>query len=72
MTDDQKRGIEIYNEGLVLYRKREFKSAISKFQKANERIPGDGPSETYMHRSKDYIESPPPKDWDGVFVMTTK
>ena len=35
-------------------------------------VPEDGPSKVYYERCKYYIDNPPPEDWDGVFVMTTK
>jgi adenylate cyclase len=72
LTDAQKKGIEIYNQGLALYRKRDFKGALSKFQGAGEFMSDDGPSQTYIQRTKDYLESPPAANWDGVFVLTTK
>ncbi len=72
LTDSQKKGFELYNEALDLYRKRNFKEALKKFQQVFDVLPNDGPSTTYIDRSKNYIESPPTEDWDGVFTMTTK
>ena len=42
------------------------------FERALEVRPDDGPSQTYLGRCREYLESPPPEDWDGVYVMTTK
>ena len=72
LTDAQKKAFDIYTEGLELYRARQFKKALSKFEESGKILPKDGPSETYAGRCSDYIEKPPPKNWDGVFVMTTK
>ncbi len=72
LTDAQKRAFEVYTEGLALYRSRKFKEAMKKFQEACSHVPDDPPSLTYIQRSKDYIEHPPEKDWDGVYVMTSK
>jgi adenylate cyclase len=72
LTDDQKKAFEIYREGLQFYRGRQFKKALSKFEQSEKILPQDGPSETYAGRSRDYIDKPPPKNWDGVFVMTSK
>lgn len=72
LTDAQKKGFELFREGLVLYRSRHFKEALKNLQQVHEFLPDDGPAETYIKRAKDYIESPPEKDWDGVYVMTTK
>lgn len=73
LTDHQKRGFEVYHEALTLYRKRHFKEALKKFQQVKEFLPeDDGPTGTYIGRTQDYIEKPPEKEWDGVYVMTTK
>jgi adenylate cyclase len=64
--------IEIYNLGLVLYRKRQFKKAIEEFQFALKINPDDGPSQLYLLRSQAYSKKPPPKDWNGVFELKTK
>ncbi len=72
LTEEQKKAFAIYDSALELYRKRDFKSALSKFGQVTEILPKDGPSETYSGRCNDYLKTPPPADWDGVFVMTTK
>ncbi len=64
--------LKIYNKGLELYRNRKFSEAKTYFQKCLELVPGDGPSEIYIERCEAFIKSPPPEDWDGVFVMKTK
>jgi tetratricopeptide (TPR) repeat protein len=56
----------------MLFRNREFDKAIEFFEHALEINPADHPSRLYIERSRHYIESPPPRDWDGVFVMLTK
>ena len=61
-----------YNQGLQLYKEAKFKEAIVYFEKALSIIPDDGPSQMYINRCKEYIQSPPPPDWDGVYVMKTK
>jgi hypothetical protein len=61
-----------YNKGLDLYRSRHFQEARDFFKKCLEIVPGDGPSQIYIERCDVFIKTPPPADWDGVFVMTTK
>lgn len=61
-----------YNEGLSLYKSRKFSEARDKFRKALDLKENDGPSRVYLERCEHFIENPPPEDWDGVFVMTTK
>lgn len=73
MIDEATKSLlEFYNKGLELYRNRKFKESIKAFEKALEFNPEDGPSAMYIQRCKDYIKNPPPENWDGVYVMTTK
>ena len=72
LTDDQKKAFDIYADALSLYRQRNFKDALAKFSEVGNILKDDGPSKTYSGRCNDYLASPPPENWDGVFVMTTK
>ncbi len=64
--------LQFYNRGLELYRQRKFVESKELFKKCLEILPGDGPSRIYIERCETFIKDPPPPDWDGVFVMTTK
>jgi len=72
LSPERARLRESYEEGLTLYQGREFGAASGAFQRALELDPEDGPSRVYLERSLLYTEQPPPPDWDGVFVMTSK
>ncbi|HEY4743466.1 MAG TPA: adenylate/guanylate cyclase domain-containing protein, partial [Desulfuromonadaceae bacterium] len=60
-----------FEEGLSLYRDRAFAAAKSLFD-ALAATHGDGPSRLYAERCADYLEHPPPADWDGVYTATSK
>ncbi|MBN2322346.1 MAG: tetratricopeptide repeat protein [Spirochaetes bacterium] len=64
--------LELYNRGLELYKRMNFKEALASFQKALELEPSDGPTKLYISRCEELCKNPPPADWDGVFTMTTK
>lgn len=64
--------LSIYNRGLQQYRKREWQAAVQSFRKALEILPEDYPSLLYIDRAKTYEETPPPPEWDGVYVLKTK
>ncbi|MCK9425563.1 MAG: adenylate/guanylate cyclase domain-containing protein [Ignavibacteriaceae bacterium] len=64
--------LSLFNEGLVLYKTFQFKEAATKFAEAKNIKSNDHPSFVYLKRCMHFIEFPPPKDWDGVFRMTTK
>jgi adenylate cyclase len=72
LTDNQRQSLEIYHEGLKLYRSRNWQEAIAYFQQAKQLDPGCRVSEIYEQRANLYQLNPPPADWTGVFVMTTK
>ncbi|MFP4432502.1 MAG: adenylate/guanylate cyclase domain-containing protein [Spirochaetaceae bacterium] len=54
------------------YYNREFDKAARGFQAVLERLPGDYLAEVFLERATTYQASPPPPDWDGIEVMTTK
>ena len=64
--------VELYAQGIQLYRAREFKDALGCFKEALTLHPGDRPSRIYVERSEHFMATPPPEDWDGVWTMTSK
>jgi adenylate cyclase len=59
-------------EGVRLYRNREFVSAARAFEQCLRKHPDDYLSAMYLKRCQVLIETPPNESWDGVFVMTKK
>lgn len=72
ITETQIQLLEQYNKAMALYKQRKWQEAIDEFKKCLEIEPEDHPSQLYIERCEEYIKTPPPEDWDGVFVMTTK
>jgi adenylate cyclase len=72
MTAEQKEAMEIYSEGLKLYRERKFDEAIAYMNQALQLDPTCRVADVYAQRAALYQLNPPPEDWNGVFVMTTK
>ncbi|MBF0164918.1 MAG: adenylate/guanylate cyclase domain-containing protein [Magnetococcales bacterium] len=72
LTPEQERLLGFYLKGYELYRQRSYRLAIEQFEAALGVDPDDGPSRTYVERCREYLESPPLKDWDGVFQLTSK
>ena len=71
LGEEMSEVVRIWNDALALYRRREWESAAGLFESILA-IRDDGPSKTYLERCRSYRTDPPPSDWDGVFVMTTK
>ena len=77
MDKNQSDLVSAFNEGLDLYFKQEWKSALSKFKEASE-LEEDflyrptTPSKIYIERCNAFSKKPPPKDWSGIWAMNTK
>jgi adenylate cyclase len=69
--------VKVFEEGLDLYYQQDWSNALSRFQEA-EKIEdhftsrNTTPSNIYIDRCLKFKESPPGKDWDGVWTMTSK
>ena len=61
-----------FEEGLVLYRSRNFKDAKIIFKELLALNVEDLACQVYIDRCKNFIETPPPEDWDGVYTRITK
>jgi adenylate cyclase len=69
---DQKALARNFQEALADYRHRDWDKARQAFQAILARFPQDGPAKLYLERCEGLAKNPPPKDWDGVYIMTTK
>ncbi len=72
ISEQKKQVLDLFAEGRKAYKLMRFEDARAFFARALQADPDDGPAKVYYARCKHYIENPPPEDWDGVFVMTTK
>src|ERR1051325_1221105 len=63
-----------YQSALNLYRARRFAEAEEhwRVQVTHPYLVGPSPPLVMAERSAEYRENPPPADWDGVYVKTTK
>jgi adenylate cyclase len=64
--------VEIFHDGLRLYRLRKFAEADARFHEALRVDPEDGPSKAYVERCAELSQTSLPDDWDGVYTMHTK
>jgi tetratricopeptide (TPR) repeat protein len=72
ISEEKQKVLTLFAEGRKYYKIREFEKARGFFQEALQVDPADGPSKIYAERCRDLSQNPPPKDWDGVYVMKTK
>ncbi len=64
--------IDVYTQGLNYYKELKWYQALTQFKRVLRYFPTDGPSRVYIKRCLDFIENPPPENWDGVYEFTTK
>jgi adenylate cyclase len=61
-----------FAEGYQNYHEKRFEQAIQHFEKAAATRSEDKTSQLYIERCQEFLEEPPPDNWDGVYVMKTK
>jgi len=59
-----------YADALAAYRQRQWDEALAQLEPLVEQ--GDGPAARLAARCRDYRQTPPPDDWDGVTNMISK
>ena len=63
--------VALFEDALADYRSKHFKEALAKMKKIAETYPAILYT-MYVKRIESYIKSPPPEDWDGVFMFKEK
>ena len=69
--------VNMFEEGLNYYYKQDWNKALETFtssEKLEEKFTSrnTNPSMVYIERCSMFKENPPSKDWDGVWIMTSK
>ena len=64
--------VNYFNEGRRHYREGNWDRAIKSFQEALKGNPNDNLAKTYIEERCKYLKKKKPKDWNGVWVMTSK
>ena len=63
--------LEMFNNGMEYYNEGKWDDAIKQFKKAQKGNPDDKASNMYVERCG-ILKKRDPKDWDGVWVATSK
>lgn len=71
LRNPDKALIERFKDALLLYRHQDFKKAKDIFDSLYNEYK-DKPSGVFSRRCDEFIKTPPPSDWDGVYVAKTK
>ncbi len=77
LSSGMEEAVVQFKKGLALYREQNWAVAIETFRKILKLRPHDVPSQTFLKRCEDFKTASDdgnglPKDWDGVYQMTSK
>jgi adenylate cyclase len=61
-----------FNQAVTVYKERKWDEAIQIFENVAAVNPDLYAAQLYIERCNNFKKSPPPPDWDGVYVMTSK
>jgi hypothetical protein len=64
--------IELYKKAYALYLQREFSQAKEIFSELTQRYTKDKASLRLLESCIEYLQTPPPADWSGISIFTTK
>jgi adenylate cyclase len=72
LPEVQHQIIDRFNQGISLYKAQEWDDAIKVFEDISAMDPNLYATQVYIDRCLDLKNNPPPPEWDGVYIMTTK
>lgn len=72
LPEEKEEALVLYAQALEAYKARDWTGALALFEAALKVCPDDGPSRVYVTRCSEFIENPPPADWDFVVRRTEK
>ncbi len=72
ISPDEEIEIDEYDKALNFYYSQDWGRAKSKFNLLKESYSERKIYDIYLERIENYINTPPPEKWDGVFTHTTK
>lgn len=71
MTDGNAKLTDGFSEALKVYRAKGFQNALDIFTGLLGEY-SDHVAKLYAERCREYLQTPPPSDWDGVFISSKK
>lgn len=68
VPEDLAQVLELFHEGLRLYRERRWEDAMERFEEALRLRPDDA----FLGRCERFLKDPPSEEWDGVYELEAK
>jgi class 3 adenylate cyclase len=72
LNEKERQAWGLHNSAMDHYYKQEFREAIAQFQEVIRIYPDDFNVDMLLKRCQNYQQNPPPSNWDGVEIMTSK
>ncbi len=72
LTTGEQQAWKVHHQGVRLYFDRQFGKAEEAFREVLRMLPGDHIAEMMADRCSRYRGAPPPENWTGIEVMTSK
>lgn len=72
LTDSLRIELDHYHAALELYFSGKWEAAHAEFKILCEKHPHTRLYHLYLQRTENYLETPPPDNWNGVYVHTSK
>jgi adenylate cyclase len=72
LSPEEQKAWPIHQQAMELYYATRFKEAYKLFQAVGTILTDDTVSKEMIRRCVQYVKTPPPADWNGVEVMTSK
>jgi len=72
LPDIQETVVNQFNQAVALYKVRKWDEAVHVFENITVMDSDLYAAQVYIQRCLDLKKNPPPADWDGIYVMTTK
>ncbi len=72
LNESMRVNLAAFDEAMAHYLARRFDAALRLFRDVLARSPDDGPAAVFAALCEEYLDRPPPEDWNGVFVQTEK
>ncbi|HUZ17098.1 MAG TPA: adenylate/guanylate cyclase domain-containing protein, partial [Spirochaetia bacterium] len=64
--------VDEFHQGLSHFEEKRWAEAKRHFDAVLKIDAGDGPGSAYVKRCDEYLKTPPPSNWDGVFNLSMK
>ncbi len=70
--ENEEKAWKLHERGLSHYYNRDFQEALRYFEAEDKLVPEDPITRIFLMRCTNYLQDPPPEDWNGVTAFQSK